>query len=560
MILGLLLACAAEKPAPIVDRSHAGLSPPLEAGAANARESTAIEPLSTIIGRVLDDQFKPIGNCKFVFAIDRFTDRSSWSGRPVEVTTDTAGHFLIVLEDFPPVEGEHRILKVNPPKYDEIDESSEVGRGKLEVTRMYTAGKNDCGDIVLVKPGSDTLLRRMDDIALEAAYNAIVSLQPSRWGAREREYEACLTEIARRSGDRWIAFLRSQLDQRRALDPEHGNLGLRPNELVLLTALRRAERKPDPLEIGLDIPPLVTATFPCLPIVKVRLKNVDPSESFAMTIGGGPDGSGRFERCRIDALDSLGASVAPWPSTPWQGSHLFGHSMIKPGEAFGLGIEPELPDFRPETTLDLNQFIVLPRPGEYSMRVQYHDQEDLAGKTGLAGMIFVISQPFILRFEPLKVRLSALELAEMRDWLAALRTERPLILVREHWSPSTIFEGEVTSAADYLFRKGWNALPVLMDALDDPQLTSQQRAWIVALLWNITGILNPESSPESRPNRALMPTNVRFINTWASRFEMPVRTTIEFEYPERDAWIVRLIEFSDRWRELRSCVELEIAD
>jgi hypothetical protein len=173
---------------------------------------------------------------------------------------------------------------------------------------------------------------------------------------------------------------------------------MQPREIVLLMALRRAERKPDPLAIELNTDSDRTAAFPNLPTILVRLKNVDPTESFYLTRGVVHDGGGRPQCCRIDAIDSEGVHVVPLPNTPWTGNQLTGEGRLTPGEAIGLGVNPAQFALDPEP-IDLRQYIVLPHPGEYRLRVQYHDEETIAGEADDTGWILASSQPFLVRLE-----------------------------------------------------------------------------------------------------------------------------------------------------------------
>jgi hypothetical protein len=56
-------------------------------------------------------------------------------------------------------------------------------------------------------------------------------------------------------------------------------------------------------------------------------------------------------------------------------------------------------------------------------------------------------------------------------------------------------EGEPAAPEDRLFRAGWDAVPALLRKLDDETSDPRRRAWILAMLWNLTG-LHPPAADE----------------------------------------------------------------
>jgi hypothetical protein len=93
-------------------------------------------------------------------------------------------------------------------------------------------------------------------------------------------YEPCLDEIVHRGGKAWAAFLDAKLEMLNhkqikafedAADAEPGS----NFNLELLTALRRVQKKPDPLIILLATQGPLEATLLSLPRLKVAIKNVD---------------------------------------------------------------------------------------------------------------------------------------------------------------------------------------------------------------------------------------------------------------------------------------------
>ncbi len=318
-----------------------------------------------------------------------------------------------------------------------------------------------------------------------------------------------------------------------------------PRELVLLTALRRAERKPDPLAIEFDTHSVRAVTFPRLPTISFQLKNVDVSELFSLSGGAIFGFGGRYQCYRIDATDPRGVHLAPLPNPLFSCVGSVHEVTLAPGEV----LDPEL-------DLDLTQYVAAPQPGEYRVCVQFHSEENIAGAAGVEGWILATSQSFVVRLDPLSVRLSAHEVASMKEWIAAIDVQDQVLLIREHWSPGLTFFGEPTSAADRLFRAGWNGLPVLLEALDDEHLAQGRRACIVALLWDIAGIFDPSSDPGGVEDLYIGPWSER----WPSTLKESAQMRSEFADRDQAEWAKRIAAFSDRWRALRSCVQLEIID
>ena len=118
-------------------------------------------------------------------------------------------------------------------------------------------------------------------------------------------YEPCLNEIVGRGGKTWEAYLNVKLqtlNKRRihrfnAEDTEPGS----NYNLELLTALRRIQKKPDPLVVVLEAKGPLEATPLSLPRLKVAFKNVDCEKAAAGFTDGGEYRSGRQARWRVVA-------------------------------------------------------------------------------------------------------------------------------------------------------------------------------------------------------------------------------------------------------------------
>src|SRR6185295_8307036 len=103
-------------------------------------------------------------------------------------------------------------------------------------------------------------------------------------------------------------------------------------------------------------------------------KNVDAEgESFELTEGGSYR-SGRFARCKVEAIGPDGRTLPPreWDSSTSGGMQSSGR--LTSGQTW-------------PGTLDLGQFVSFVEPGEYRVRIHYHDKEDIASIADLRGWI-----------------------------------------------------------------------------------------------------------------------------------------------------------------------------
>jgi hypothetical protein len=262
------------------------------------------ETLPVIVGRLLDEELRPIAEAPIGLTIDIQTE-SGGESRGHSLRTDSKGRFRFVLSESAPPAGTHRLLEFIGRAVDATDART-LGAHPIafvDLTRELVSGEHDLGDIVLAVAGSDAVLRRMSDDELLAEHDRIRELL-ERNAAHERELETCLTEMARRGGVRWIAFLQAELDALRARERADEWRMNEPPELVLLTALRRAQRRPDPLAIEIVTAGPTETTFPDLPTLELRLTNVDRDESFWLM-------TAHLWQLRLDVQTSNGSPVAP---------------------------------------------------------------------------------------------------------------------------------------------------------------------------------------------------------------------------------------------------------
>ena len=470
-----------------------------------------------LIGRILTEDLTPARRVELGLSIQT---RGRVSGaRIYAVLTDAEGRFRFLLEERRPP-ASHRRLNFRTNRRSTIGRASSL----LDFDEDPPAGPFDLGDVVLVSPGAELYLGRLSNDELESEL-ALWTRRREGNGLYQREVEARWQEMARRSGGRWASFLAEQFDRRTEANWYY--------DLQLLTALRRAEGKPDPLAIVPEAD-FVDGTFPNFPVLACALTNVDvEGESFVLS---DPD-----ERGDSDRFGNLGVVVERAEGTPVPARELggipWGHSYVRPyppGDSLRL-------------TCRLADYVDLPGPGEYRVRLLYHPGHDIARDHDRRGWIVHESKPITVRVHARRVRLTRAELAEQRAWIRALPTaERPWV-IEPRWRAELLPPRDPESAAGHLFAAGFEAVPALLDDLElTTDASEARRGWVLAMLWNVTGLNEPSDS-----RRASGVGPHRRISAWPPRESEPVGKRVSPELRER---------LVADWLELRPWFELELVD
>jgi len=179
------------------------------------------------------------------------------------------------------------------------------------------------------------------------------------------------------------------------------------------------------------------------PFFTCTLKNVDVAgETFALDCSE----SWSSERSRVQAIDPDGNPVPVRSDRGGSGSEGFERRVLGPGEAV------ELP-------LRLSDYAQFTLPGEFRVRVLYHEEDDIADEKTVAGRVVSTSPPFTLHLRAREEKATRAEVEEVRRWVREIDTSKPIPLMSAHWNRGLRFEGEVAGPEDRLFRKGWVAVP-----------------------------------------------------------------------------------------------------
>jgi hypothetical protein len=278
--------------------------------------------------------------------------------------------------------------------------------------------------------------------------------------------EAYFTELVRRGGKQVEAYL------------EEGKLS---RNLERLTALRRVQKKPDPLEIQIRGGQDREAIFPRLPHFAVALSSVDEEETPVRFTEGGDYRSGRQARWRFEVRDGKGNLLAIEDSDipgSMEGGGLFVEGTLKHDESW-------------DTTLDMNRFAQLP-PGDYMVRIMYHDHLTIADLPHVFGLIVCRSGSIRLHVQPRVIDRTRQEREEAARWVAKLDDKAmPLMLVGTEYGEHIHKHIPPDTPPGKLLAIGWKAVPTLLDELDREKITPGRRAWTLALLYSITGWNSP---------------------------------------------------------------------
>lgn len=329
-----------------------------------------------------------------------------------------------------------------------------------------------------------------DKIAIESDWRGLEGLTDQRlrelWDSArptsafygDHQRDAVLTEMVRRGGPFWEKELINLLAAPATQPGDKAKPSHRPAaDLEVLTALRRVQKKSDPVAIQIDQPLKQDVVFPRLPILDVALINRDFENRPVGYKVGGDYRSGRQTRWRIEAVDQSGKRIAPLG--PRFG---MGGGLLSWGE---LGADDSW-----TTTLDVASYLPALTPGEYTLRVMYHDGITIADWDDVGGLIVSYSPEIHLTVKPLIVRPQAGAATEIRKRVASIHDE-PMKIVGGTYGKWAYDFVPPDSDRGNVLSMGLDALPTLLEILDDKNLAPRQRAEVLGILFSLTGQHDP---------------------------------------------------------------------
>ena len=298
------------------------------------------------------------------------------------------------------------------------------------------------------------------------------------------DYETCLIALVRNGTSQSTAILRKHFNalMQRKLARYEGQENPDPGSycnLELLTALRRIEKRPDPLRIVVETQKgMIAAKTLSLPAIKVRITNVDVEKQDVGFTSGGDYRSGRQARWRLQTADEKGVVV---PSRPRRGYMLGGQSIetvLKYGESW-------------ETILNSRDFIATPPPGRYQLQVLYHDTRTISDMDNVAGLIVSKSATVQLVIKPTVIVLTSADAHLARSLVARLPPAEQLKIVVGSYGPWAHSFVYPNSPQGKLLNMGLKAVPQLIESLQHDKLSLRTKACVLSILFSITGENDP---------------------------------------------------------------------
>ena len=346
-------------------------------------------------------------------------------------------------------------------------------------------------------------LKQLSEPELEKLLKDIHSRQ-----CRAASHDLCLTEVVNRGGRHWETvltdLLKARAERRKEVEAEvkqfqgvdskdktpemreaEGTLYQErwrlESDLEILTALRRVQKKDDPLII---LVPGLAERYCKLgyPLVfEALLVNIDPQHQPVNIAWGGGCRSGRLERWRFEVKDADGAVLPPKELHAMMGGGIFTRRAVAFGESFAAYL------FMPD-------YVDIEKPGNYTVRILYHDHvaiADIDVPGDLDGLILCRSLPIRLKVEPIVVKLSEDNRRHVAEWIARLPDKGPLFIHGGSYVEESHAYIPPESPAGKILAMGWPAVPQLIQAASSGKITPMRRAWALGLLYGITGRNDP---------------------------------------------------------------------
>jgi hypothetical protein len=220
-----------------------------------------------------------------------------------------------------------------------------------------------------------------------------------------------------------------------------------------------------------------------LPSIGVSLVNLDIEKVDVPFQPGGDYRSGRQARWRIEATDSKGKVFT---RTDWEGG-LMGGGLSSTGR---LKFKEEM-----RNGLSLSQFVPTLVPGSYTIRIFYSDSVCIADTTCLDGLILCQSDVTKLIVDPPKLHLTPETRRAIERELAKIDGTGHLKIIAGTYGQWAHDFVAPDSPQAKILQMGMDAIPVLIDALDNPKLDVHRRAEILSLLFSLTGENDPRDYP-----------------------------------------------------------------
>lgn len=254
--------------------------------------------------------------------------------------------------------------------------------------------------------------------------------------------------------------------------------------LELVTVLRRLQQRPDPVQVIVHEFDPDDLQWPQLPVLRVSVRNMDTLQQETGFQAGGDYRSGRWARWRIHIRNRVTGQlmkVLPAPS-------FIGGGLVvvenRPTLMYGEGWN---------TRLRVADYVASLDPGDYTLQVLYHNVANIADMADVEGLICCRSRQIPFSVGERVVWIDRKEQVSIRSQLAKLDRSAHVRMVRGEYGPWAYEVVPPDSELGRLLSQGWNAVPELLRELNDPQQPDQARVHTLALLYSITGLVDPRS-------------------------------------------------------------------
>ncbi|MBT6155586.1 MAG: hypothetical protein HOH82_13085 [Planctomycetaceae bacterium] len=248
------------------------------------------------------------------------------------------------------------------------------------------------------------------------------------------------------------------------------------DNLEMLTEHRRIQKKPDPLKIVVSSPDDLTANITPLPTFDVALVSADVEKTPLWITEGGDYRSTRLARWRFEVKDEEGHILPQRESPSVIGGGMYTCGFLLHGEKW-------------ETSLPMGDYVDIPKPGQYTVRILYHDSvtiADITDKNALEDLIVFASEPFQLTLAKRPIQLRENSRQRTRLLIEKLDETEMVKIIRSGYSEDYYKFIVPGSPQGELLTMGWQAVPQLIDALRDNELSARKRVHLFSLLHGIT--------------------------------------------------------------------------
>jgi hypothetical protein len=507
---------------------------PSKSGEVVTFEVPDFESAPALLARLVGEDLKPLTEMRLQWTLGWHTTRGNrtfFGSNGGEIVTDEEGRIAIPLSNEQARQSSRDLELASIRDGTRTDRNATI-RARIGIPDDFREKTRDLGELVLASFGSLVRFHALDDKALEERFLTMGDTHVRDFPEEGDPHVEIVCEMVRRGGAEFERFLTESVE--RIQRPDARLLWGSADELTLRTALARIRHEPDPLQIVVEPRSRLEVPFPSAPQLECSLKNCQTGTwDMQMAENGGP------HVCGFEVIDSAGTRLRAEAQGEGPGG-LYSEGVFPPGASMLLPV-------------DFGRAVSLPRVGDYRVRMYYSWNESLDSLSSMQGRIVASSREFVVRVTPCTIRLTQARLDELRATLRKLDTKKTLPLVNWHWRSTLTFNGEAVDPEDVLFRAGREALPALFEALEDPKLEPEHRAWVFTMLWNILGGNDPSQAQW---------LGVIGPSSWSDAWPTSSEASTSFGHTERLGFgkidPAKQAEFTKLWLETKANYELKI--